>query len=304
MKLLQDNLNALGNVTYTAYFHDEADNTDSKTQRGYELAGVVADPVTCRISYHYIDTLWGSRNDWQLRLHEVQGITVKTELQEMWPDAVKIDPPIFLLKVLLPDNGTAGFLFYDEQQANRMAKIMSRAVELCGGSPKAPTLPITSGSGPSLAATMKFIQDSLNGQGKVNFVAYVHDNLASTDWAYQASWWISNVKSDPDNCRFALRAGNKMGDAGGENPNLFTLQDVRSLKVMPFDQFIKAENAVAKHPSWDTRSDPPVFVLLALRDGIIGNYPFVFSDEDMANRVAKAMVHAVELCGGGNKNPF
>jgi hypothetical protein len=24
----------------------------------------------------------------------------------------------------------------------------------------------------------------------------------------------------------------------------------------------------------------------------------------MANRVAKALVHAVELCGGGNKDPF
>jgi hypothetical protein len=29
-----------------------------------------------------------------------------------------------------------------------------------------------------------------------------------------------------------------------------------------------------------------------------------FGDEDMANRVAKAMNHAAELCGGGNKDPF
>jgi hypothetical protein len=31
---------------------------------------------------------------------------------------------------------------------------------------------------------------------------------------------------------------------------------------------------------------------------------FSFSDVDLANRVAKAMVHAIELCGGGNKDPF
>jgi hypothetical protein len=31
----------------------------------------------------------------------------------------------------------------------------------------------------------------------------------------------------------------------------------------------------------------------------------MFRDEDMANRVAKALVHAVELCGGGGKpEPF
>jgi hypothetical protein len=30
-----------------------------------------------------------------------------------------------------------------------------------------------------------------------------------------------------------------------------------------------------------------------------------FLDEDVANRTAKAMVHAVELCGGGSKpEPF
>jgi hypothetical protein len=31
---------------------------------------------------------------------------------------------------------------------------------------------------------------------------------------------------------------------------------------------------------------------------------FLFSEETMAGRVAKAIVHAVELCDGGNKDPF
>jgi hypothetical protein len=29
-----------------------------------------------------------------------------------------------------------------------------------------------------------------------------------------------------------------------------------------------------------------------------------FLDEELANRLAKALVHAVELCGGGDKYPF
>jgi hypothetical protein len=29
-----------------------------------------------------------------------------------------------------------------------------------------------------------------------------------------------------------------------------------------------------------------------------------FLDEEIANRIAKAMSHAVELCGGGSKDPF
>jgi hypothetical protein len=31
---------------------------------------------------------------------------------------------------------------------------------------------------------------------------------------------------------------------------------------------------------------------------------FPFTDADLADRVAKAITHAIELCGGGNKEPF
>jgi len=42
-----------------------------------------------------------------------------------------------------------------------------------------------------------------------------------------------------------------------------------------------------------------------LTDGDFGNMFWYFLDEDVANRIAKAMVHAVELCGGGSKpEPF
>ena len=30
----------------------------------------------------------------------------------------------------------------------------------------------------------------------------------------------------------------------------------------------------------------------------------MFAEEDMANRIAKAMLHAMELCGAGSKDPF
>jgi hypothetical protein len=37
----------------------------------------------------------------------------------------------------------------------------------------------------------------------------------------------------------------------------------------------------------------------------IGEFALPFRDEETANRVAKAMIHAIELCGGGSKpEPF
>jgi hypothetical protein len=53
----------------------------------------------------------------------------------------------------------------------------------------------------------------------------------------------------------------------------------------------------------ESRIAPPLFALAAKRPKQ-GENVFLFSDEDMANRVAKAMIHATELCGGGSNEPF
>jgi hypothetical protein len=57
-------------------------------------------------------------------------------------------------------------------------------------------------SGPSLAVTMKFIQDKMNDQGKINYALYTHDNSSDEDWpVYQISIEISNVIANPATCR-------------------------------------------------------------------------------------------------------
>ena len=48
---------------------------------------------------------------------------------------------------------------------------------------------------------------------------------------------------------------------------------------------------------------PDLFVLTTRRPNNQEDV-FMFLDETLANRVAKALIHAVELCGGGNKDPF
>jgi CRISPR/Cas system CMR subunit Cmr6 (Cas7 group RAMP superfamily) len=79
------------------------------------------------------------------------------------------------------------------------------------------------------------------------------------------------------------------------------LKDVKDLVVLPEEQHLKQMRSA---DSESDRADPPVFVLKVRKK----NKDFqvvLFSDEQMANRVAKAMVHAVELCGGGGKpEPF
>ena len=48
----------------------------------------------------------------------------------------------------------------------------------------------------------------------------------------------------------------------------------------------------------------PQITVLAVHFDHHKTYWLYFIDSSIADRVAKAMTHAVELCGGGNKEPF
>jgi hypothetical protein len=84
-------------------------------------------------------------------------------------------------------------------------------------------------------------------------------------------------------------------------PNVKLVQEI---VVMPAEQLFKKNESNAGHPELSSTVDPPVFALVVKSsNGEVFN-PFWFDDETLAHRVAKALLHAVELCGGGNKEPF
>jgi len=159
-------------------------------------------------------------------------------------------------------------------------------------------------SGPSLAVTMQFIQDKLNHLGVVNYVGYNHDNIDGSNWTNSFSTETTNVAADPATCRISYHEKRiKDGDVTSDKDFTFNLSEIQEVVIMPRDQLLKKVNTRAGHPSWDARIDPPVSMLL-VRKAEDTEWYFYFFDEDLANRVAKAVVHAVELCGGGNKSPF
>ncbi len=158
--------------------------------------------------------------------------------------------------------------------------------------------------GPNLEVTMKFIQDKLNAIGPVNYVAHMH-NTKGDDWTNQFKVEISKVVADPTACRISFhwkaeRDGTSLGDADNSN-NLKVVEDI---VMLPREQDLNDRAKAAGHPEVNARVDPPVF-LLQLRKAKETSIVGVFSDEQLVDRVAKALVHAVELCGGGSKpEPF
>jgi hypothetical protein len=185
-------------------------------------------------------------------------------------------------------------------------------------------------NGPSLAVTLKFIQDKVNQQGKIEFVE--HEKYSDGNQIlYDITEESQVVAVDP---------------AGGLSLQEQFFRSIRTQIVITsritytwqvyFKDVEKLEvlnSADYQHRlalAMTYQHDPPFFEILVhlaagktvsqhfSRTGTIGNHidtneednnirEFVihFRDEDTANRVAKAMVHAVELCGGGPKpEPF
>ena len=166
-----------------------------------------------------------------------------------------------------------------------------------------PPPPKPADDGPSLADTMKFIEEKLGSIGQVNYVAYNHDNTAGTNGTNKFSSEASNVRASVQSCLIGYHWRDiEEGEVLNDMDVWFPLKDVQEVVVQTMEQDLKETSSKAGHPEYSIRVDPPVFVIAVKRKN--GGNPFVLYDESLANRIAKALVHAVELCGGGNKDPF
>lgn len=174
------------------------------------------------------------------------------------------------------------------------------------GEKTVPPPPKLAGEGPSLEVTMRFIQDKLSDVGPVNFAVYGHDDAGGGDSTMQQKIEVTKVFAAPGACLIKYHWNwEKEGKVVDDHDGGFFLKTVRNIAVTPIDQYQKKFVAAAGHPSWSYRDDPPVFVLEVRKSETKGANTLVFFDEQLANRVAKALVHAVELCGGGTKpEPF
>jgi hypothetical protein len=181
---------------------------------------------------------------------------------------------------------------------------------ICASGQDVPPPPKLKDDGPSLADTMKFIKERLNSIGPVNHVAYGHDNIGGSDAVNKFSIQATNVRANVAACRMDYHWHVTRDDQVHQVHQVlqdrdfwFSLKDVEELTVKTREQELKELGTQAGLPELTVRVDPPVFVLSIKRTEGPTNLFYLF-DEALANRIAKAMVHAVELCGGGNKEPF
>jgi hypothetical protein len=167
-----------------------------------------------------------------------------------------------------------------------------------------PAPPKPADNGPSLEATMKFIQDKVSEQGKIVYAGYGHDNATGQDWVGQYTEELSNFVASAPECKISYHFHETSnGQPSNDIEAWFKLNTIQDVLVETREQNFKQADVKAGHPTWSSRVDPPTWVVEARWKGGVND--IFFHEEDMANRVAKALVHAVELCGGGEQNePF
>lgn len=205
------------------------------------------------------------------------------------------------------------------------------------GQQSTPTPAQPADSGPTLAATMQFIQEKLSQQGQVAW-ADTHSNQPG--FTFRNFVVISDAMADPDACTLYttetvkrdidLPSGKTLKPGGSVTEDdlhtrtvetdTISFKQIEKITVEKLQDLENQAFAEAAHPDITVTVTPAVFYLKLWASSAVfsahtsttkGNQAPVekdatsktdgltFRDEDTANRVAKAMTHAMELCGGG-----
>jgi hypothetical protein len=159
---------------------------------------------------------------------------------------------------------------------------------------------------PSLPVAMQFIQDKIRDKATMPgcFVPAPGSCTVTKDP-------ISDVTGDSAKCQFKF-SGSWIyaGRIAKVWVTSFAFRDVEKIEVMSVRDFFR--------PNYSEVNGSDQFVLVmsmskndavhiqckkgCKQDSREGRLAVMFDDENLANRVAKASLHAVELCGGGAKS--
>jgi len=197
--------------------------------------------------------------------------------------------------VIVNANGHTIFGSADKELVLRVAESVRRASEICRNAP----LHLNAAAGePSLNDTLRFIEQKLNSETSVAYES------RSEDTSSRVSIQVVDAHSDPATCQVRYRELFSSDDRPFSDLNLvLSFRRVQKIEIL-------TEQESVNRAMEQTRSDYRVVMTPATyRVNVTssGGQPIAsahFADEAMADRVAKAMNHAAEICRPETKEPF
>jgi hypothetical protein len=135
-------------------------------------------------------------------------------------------------------------------------------------------------SGPTLEVTLNFIAAKINETG----VIHIHEHMGylQAQYNYDHDWGTTNATVNIPQCSVFYYSFTKPG----------------SVTVMTALQARNEDD----DPGNFSRTMSPVAYVVRMRQNPTSD--IYFRDQDTASRVAKAVQHAMEICGGASKDPF
>jgi hypothetical protein len=174
------------------------------------------------------------------------------------------------------------------------------------------TPPVPKANGPTLEFTMEYIQDKLINRGILSYKVSLSDTATGKDWSYEFIDKLSGTYANPSTCQIGFHwKQTRGGEAVTDKETYLDLTGGATADVLPMDRYLTESAVKSGHDSWSAKVSPSLFVLhITKSDKNESNY--VFPDEDTADHLAKALMHAAELCGSaqgtgtpaGDKEPF
>jgi hypothetical protein len=205
-------------------------------------------------------------------------------------------PNLEVLKISTPLYSVFGsdwFLFHFEvanrQAGDDLAGLFRKAIAQC--SARAPKQSHAEAASPSLTDTLNFIVDKVNSQGKLTWVDTITDSAGTTvvskSYDSEDTFYVG-----PTPCVLNIR------DSHLTFTRRLSLRRIVNIEVLPWTDALPSLNATGqKHVV-----TPMMYSLVVHTPK---NRALMFADESLADRIAKAMTHAAEICGAGaNSEPF
>src|SRR5438270_2500169 len=150
---------------------------------------------------------------------------------------------------------------------------------------------------PGLDETLSYISDQIAQQGESELTINNVDPATGQTWANHSTQLGSNFSTDPAHCQinFHWRTSDN-GSVSFDGDGGVPFRQLDHVRVDTLDAYFARVNAGGGHSGWNTHATPAMTVVTSVRsDGV--EHIFYFQDADVANHVADAMRHAMELCG-------
>lgn len=303
MKALEENLRSTGRLTWSQNAFNLQKGVLERKTFWEEVTNVAANPKTCSLRVQWQKS--EGSNNFSTFLEEISNVDVLTSddfLHRYHHTYVSgqadyqenLQPSLWSVGV--SDWGLFDLKFPTKQAAEQAAALLRESIKQCTAIQVPPRL--AASAVPNLTETLSFIADKLSSQGRVGLSWTANPTTGggeTGDFTTTDSWDYFNASPTPSHCSMGIEAT----DVVSTYHNELSFGRIGKIEVLKYKDY-----AARLLNGYQIKAASPVFVLAITTPGSESKQLY-FSDETLANRVAKAMVHAAELCGAGaNREPF